>query len=113
VVTGGTSTRADQADQVVSLIQEQVRRFAEAGPTEEELAKAKNFLIGSYPLRMDTSARIANRLLGIKMDNLGIDYIDRRDDLIAAVTIDDVRRVARRLFGSGEFIIVRVGPPAS
>ncbi len=112
LVVGGTKTRADQADNVVALIEAEIARFASEGPTEEELAKAKGYLIGSYALRFTTSTRIAGQLLAIQLDNLGIDYIDRRKDLIAAVTVEDVRRVAKRLF-SGDMIIVRVGQAAS
>lgn len=109
----GTSTRADQAANVVALINSEVKRFAEEGPTEKELADAKSYLIGSYPLRFDNSSEIASNLLGIQLDNLGIDYVDKRNDLIAAVTIDDVRRVARQLFADGDRIVVSVGQPAS
>ena len=112
LVVGGTKTRADQADNVVALIEAEIARFASEGPTDEELAKAKGYLIGSYALRFTTSTRIASQLLAIQLDNLGIDYIDRRKDLIAAVTVDDVRRVAKRLF-SGDMIVVRVGQAAS
>ena len=112
LVVGGTKTRADQADNVVALIEAEIARFASEGPTEEELAKAKGYLIGSYALRFTTSTRIAGQLLAIQLDNLGIDYIDRRKDLIAAVTVEDVRRVAKRLF-SGDMIVVRVGQAAS
>ena len=112
LVVGGTKTRADQADNVVALIEAEIARFASEGPTEEELAKAKGYLIGSYALRFTTSTRIAGQLLAIQLDNLGIDYIDRRKDLIGAVTVDDVRRVAKRLF-SGDMIVVRVGQAAS
>lgn len=111
LVFAGTSTRADQADAVVKLVQEVVRDFAEKGPTEKELADAKSYLVGSYPLRFDTSSKIAGLLLSIQLDNLGIDYIEKRNDLIASVTIDDVRRVAKRLFG-GDMVVVRVGQPS-
>jgi len=80
--------------------------------TADELAEAKNYLIGSYALRFTTSTRIARQLLAIQLEELGIDYINRRNDLIAAVTIDDIRRVARRLF-SEDLTLVRVGQPAS
>ncbi|MEP0324337.1 M16 family metallopeptidase [Bauldia litoralis] len=108
----GTSTRADQADAVVELIEQEIRKFAETGPTEKELADAKDYLIGSYPLRFDTSRGIADQLLAIQLAGLDIDYINQRNDLIAAVTIEDVREAATRLF-TGERTIVRVGQPAS
>lgn len=112
LVVGGTRTRADQADAVTELIRAEVARFAEEGATEEELAKAKSYLIGSYALRFTTSNAIAAQLLSIQMDNLGIDYVNRRKDLIAAVTLDDVKRVAKRLF-SGDTLFIRVGQAAS
>lgn len=109
----GTSTRADQAGNVVALIGDEIRRFAEEGPTEAELAEAKSYMIGSYPLRFSTSMEIADQLLGIQMDDLGIDYVNKRNGLIEAVSIDDVRRVARRVFGGAAPTLVRVGAPAS
>jgi len=112
LIIGSTKTRADQADRVVDLIDSEVERFASEGVTADELAEAKNYLIGSYALRFTTSTRIARQLLAIQLEELGIDYINRRNDLIAAVTIDDIRRVARRLF-SEDLTLVRVGQPAS
>jgi zinc protease len=111
-IFGGTSTRADQADGVVTLIESEIKRFAGEGPTADELAKAKSFLIGSYALRFNTSTKIARQLLAIELDNLGIDYIDRRNALIAAVTLDEVRRVAKRIFSGDDLIVVRVGQKA-
>ena len=112
-IIGSTSTRADQAGSVVSLVKSEMDRFAADGPTAEELAKAKSYLIGSYALRFNTSTKIANQLLSIELNDLGIDYIDRRNALIAGVGLDDIRRVAKRLFGGSDLIVVRVGPPAT
>ena len=106
--SGGTRTRNAEADNVIALIREEIEKFAKDGPSEEELAAAKNYLIGSFALRFTTSGRIAGQLLSQQLDGLGIDYIDRRNDLVAAVTIEDVKRAAKRLF-SGDMIVVRVG----
>ena len=113
VVSGGTSTRADQSEAVIALIEDEIARFARDGPSEAELDRAKKYLIGSYPLRFVTSGGIAGQLLAMQTDGRPIDYIDQRNDLIAAVTIDDVRRAAQRLFGGAAFTIVKVGPPQS
>jgi zinc protease len=110
---GGTSTRADQADAVTALMIDEIRKFAEEGPTEQELAEAKSYLIGSYAIRFTTSTSIASQLLGLQMDDLGIDYPERRVALFEAVTIDDVKRVAKRLFDPDKLIEVRVGQAAS
>jgi zinc protease len=61
----------------------------------EELARAKAYLVGSFPLRMDTTAEVATLLLGVERLGLGLDYPARYRRGIEAVTADDVRRVAR------------------
>src|SRR6185295_579436 len=112
-IDGGTQTTAGQSEAVIDLVGKELARFGEEGPTAAELATAKAYLIGSYPMSFVSTDNIAGQLLAIQMDNLGIDYVDRRNDLIAAVTIDDVRRVAKRLFQAKNFTFVRVGPPES
>jgi zinc protease len=97
LMMGGVSTRNDRAAESLSVIEGEIARLAKEGPSEEELDKAKKYLIGSYALRFDTSGKIAGQLLQIQLDDLGIDFIHRRNDLVAAVTIADIRRVAARL----------------
>jgi len=112
VFFGSTATRADSADETVSLIQKEVRNLAENGPTADELAAAKAYLNSSFVLNLDTSAKVASLLLQLQLDHLGIDYIDTRKQKIAAVTLDDAKRVAKRLFGGGMLVTV-VGRPAA
>lgn len=107
---GSTSVRNDKAAESVAIISEEIRRMAAEGPTQDELNKAKSFLIGSYLLRFDTSAKIAAQILAFQLDNLGIDYIDKRNDLIKAITLEDTRRVAKRLLSAEPFFIL-VGRP--
>ena len=82
-----------------------------SGPTEDELDKAKKYLIGSYALNFDTSTKIAGQLVRIQVDDLGIDYMDRRNGLVAAVTPAEAARVAARLFGDGRLLVAVVGRP--
>jgi zinc protease len=110
VVIGGTATRAERTGDAIAIIEREFKRMAETGPTPEELAKAKSYLKGSYALSLDTSTKIAAQLVHIQNDNLGIDYISRRDGLIDAVTMEDARRVAKRLFGGGLLVTVAGRP---
>ncbi|MDI1347134.1 MAG: pitrilysin family protein [Pseudolabrys sp.] len=110
VVIGGTATRADRTGEALAIIEAETKRMADSGPTEDELAAAKSYLKGAYVLSLDTSAKIAAQLTQIQLDNLGIDYMQRRSAMIDAVTIDDARRVAKRLFGGGMLVTV-VGRP--
>lgn len=111
-VVGSYSTDNARAAEALALVEAEWRRMAQDGPTEAELADAKSFLTGSFPLTLDSSAAVARLLVSLQYDGLGIDYLQRRDALIAAVTLDDARRVARRLFGGPGLLTVIVGRPA-
>ncbi len=110
VVLGGTATRADRTADALAIVEAETKRMAENGPTAEELAAAKSFLKGAYALTLDTSPKIAGQLTQIQLDNLGIDYIQRRGAMIDAVTIEDAKRVARRLFSGGMLVTVAGRP---
>jgi len=108
---GGVSTRNDRAAETLEIIVAEIKRIATDGPTADELDKTKRFLIGSYPLRFDTSGKITANLLDIQIENLGIDYIDKRNALIEAVTIADIRRAARRFLAEVKLLVMLVGQP--
>ncbi|HLL27920.1 MAG TPA: pitrilysin family protein [Xanthobacteraceae bacterium] len=108
---GGVSTRNERAAETLDIIVAQINQIAAEGPSAEELEKAKRFLIGSYPLRFDTSGKITANLLDIQIENLGVDYIDKRNTLIEAVTADDIRRAARRFLAEVRLLVVLVGQP--
>jgi zinc protease len=110
LMIGSTATRADATGKTLEIIEHEIRRLAEEGPSEEEFIKAKTYLKGSFALGLDTSNRIAGQLVQMQLDNLGIDYIERRSGLIDAVTLADARRVAKRLLDNGLLITV-VGRP--
>ncbi len=108
---GGVGTQNDRVGEAITVIKEQFALAGKNGITEEELANAKTYLNGSFPLRLTSSGRIAGLLLAIQRQNLGIDYLDRRSGLINAVTMADIRRVAKRLLRPENLLIVVVGQP--
>ena len=110
VLIGGTGTRAEATGEAIKVIEDEFRLMAKEGPTAEEVSKAKTFLKGSFALGLDTSSKIANQLVQMQLDNLGIDYIERRPTLIDAVTLEDTKRVAKRLLDPGMLVTV-VGRP--
>ncbi|GAB4225931.1 MAG: pitrilysin family protein [Methyloligellaceae bacterium] len=111
IYVGAVATENRSVGKSVEVIEGELRRMAERGPTAEELKNAKRYLTGSYPLRFDTSSKIASQLLGVQLEDLGIDYIDTRNDKVNAVTLEDVRRVAKRLLKADGLIVVIVGKP--
>ena len=111
LVLGGVATQNGRVATTLELVRDEWRRMAEQGPSAEELDAAKTFLTGSYPLRFSSSGRISGMLVGIQLQHLGIDYFDRRNGFIEAVTLEDVRRVAARLYDPDGLSVVVVGRP--
>jgi zinc protease len=103
---GNTGTRADRAGETVDAIEKEIRRIAEDGPTQKELDEAKSYLKGSQMLALDTSSKLASAMLQYQLDGLPIDYIEKRNALVDAVTLDDARRAAQRLWGQGLLTVI-------
>lgn len=109
-LVAGTSTRAENRDEVIEIMRSAVADVANGAITQEELEKAKRFTIGSYAINnLDTSRKIAGVLVALQTEDLGIDYIEQREKLISNVTLEDVNRVAKRLL-SVEPAMVVVSP---
>ena len=105
-----TATRSDRAAETLGVIRDVVRKMAEDGPTAAELEAAKKYIVGAYAINnLDSSSAIASTLVDLQVDKLGIDYMQRRADLINAVTLDEVKASARKLL-SVEPAVMIVGP---
>ncbi len=112
MLLGGTSTKNERAGESLQVIEAQFRALSDDGPTEDELDKAKKFLIGSYALRFDTSTKIASQLVNIQLDGFEPSYLDERNARIDAVTMEDAKRAAKRLLGDGKLLVAVAGRPA-
>lgn len=111
LVMGGLGTANAQAGAALALVRSQWRRLAEEGVGAGELADAKTYLNGSFPLRLDSTGDVAAMLTAVQVNRLGIDYLDRRASLIDAVGAADVKRLARRLLDPDALTVVVVGDP--
>lgn len=111
VFVGAVATENQAVTTSLKVISDELERFATQGPTAEELANAKAYLTGAYALRFDTSNKIANQLLWLQIEDLGIDYIDKRNAMIEAVTLEDIKRVANKLIQADQLITTIVGNP--
>jgi zinc protease len=110
VMFGGTATRADRAGETIDLIESEIHRFADAGPSAAELADAKKYLNSAFLLNLDSSTKIAALLVQLQLDGFGTDYFSRRSIMIESVTLEDAQRVAKRLLDKGLLVTV-VGKP--
>jgi zinc protease len=108
---GGTTTKNERARESFDVAQAEIRDVALNGLGDEELEKGKTYLIGSYPLRFDTSAKIASQLIHIQLERRAPDWLVERNRQIAAVTAKSVKRAAQRAFGDGSLHTTVVGRP--
>jgi zinc protease len=106
IFIGNTGTRADRAGETVDAIEKEIRRIAEEGPTQKELDEAKSYLKGSQMLALDTSSKLAQALLQYQLDKLPIDYIEKRNTIVDAVTLEDAKKAAQRLWGQGLLTVI-------
>ena len=109
--SGGGQTKNESAGEFIENIRIEMQKFVEGGVTEQELADAKAYLIGSYPLGFDSNAKIASQMMSVRQENLGVDYFDRRNALIEAVTIEEVNAAAAKYLVPDRFNFVVVGEP--
>ena len=110
LLMGQAATANGRVAETVDVVREQWQKITE-GVTETELEEAKTYLTGSYPLRFDGNATIAGIMVGMQMEELPTDYINTRNDRIDAVTLDDIARVADRIYRPDDLHFVIVGEP--
>jgi zinc protease len=113
VFVGNVATKNEALGQSLQVIEDELKRIAAQGPADEELESARSYLTGAYALRFETSSSIANQLLWIQIEDLGIDYVNRRNILVDAVSMDDIKRVAKRLIEADRLITTIVGKPVT
>lgn len=111
LIVGQFASANDRVAEAISVVQAEWAKIAAEGVTGEELAEAKTYLTGAYPLRFDGNGTIARILVGMQMNGLTPDYITTRNDKVNAVTLEDVRRVAKRLYQPDNLRFVVVGQP--
>lgn len=108
---GATSTKNERAAEAIDVIRAEIDKLSADGIGEEELDKAKKYLMGSYALRFDTSRKIAGHLCSLQLDGYDVSRLDTRNRLIAAVTVGDAARTAKRLLGDGNLLVAIAGKP--
>jgi zinc protease len=111
LILGLAGTVNERAGETIAVIRDVWRAVAGEGVSAGELADAKTYLTGSFPLRFTSSGQIAAILVSMQLEDLGIDYLDRRNGLIEAVSLGDVNRLARELLAPPALAFAIAGNP--
>ena len=107
--TVGMQTRPDQARQAVDLIHEELRRFVQEGPTEEELVQAKTSLVNGFALRLDSNRKLLDNVAALAWNDLPLDYLDTWPRQVAAIGREQVRAALQRILQPDRMVTVVVG----
>lgn len=111
ILGGQVGTQNSRVGKSIELIRQEWARMRDEGVTEDELRDAKQYLTGSFPLRLDSTDGIARVLVAMQKHKLGIDYLDERNGYIEAITRADVKRVAGKVLTPEKLTFIVVGQP--
>lgn len=101
----------ENVERAIAAILDEVRRFTAEGPTDQELADARDFRTGSLVLGLETNDGIASTLLSIERFGLGLDFIDRYPAIIGSITAEQIVAAARRFLSTDAYVLSVAGPP--
>lgn len=105
----GLQTKRESTRRAVDSVRDELARFLAEGPSEAELAQARNNLIGSFPLRIDSNRKILDHLAMIGFYRLPLDWLETYSPRVAAVTRDDILRAFRARVRPEAMVTVIVG----
>jgi len=106
-----TSTKNENVPDMLKAIHDEFSKMRDQAIAQNELDDAKSYLLGSLPLSLTSTDKISGLMMSLMRDGLPIDYLDTRKEKIAALALDDISRVAKRLLSPQEFVTVLVGKP--
>jgi len=108
---GSFSTANETVPQAIDLVRAQFEWLANGGLTQEDLERIQTYLTGAYALRFDGNDSIAQILASMQFQGYPLNYVNIRNDLVRAITLDDIHRVSARLAQPDALQFVVVGQP--
>ena len=113
IILGNVQSDKGKILTAIDVTKEEMAKFAQAGATAKELADAKTYLTGSFPLTFDSNAKIARNLNGFQRSGLTADYVVQRNAMINAVTLAKVNEMAKKYYDPARLTVVIAGTPAA
>ncbi|MCK5262745.1 MAG: insulinase family protein [Gammaproteobacteria bacterium] len=109
----GLQTRADQADQAVSLLQSELEKYIAEGPADDELADSISNVVGSFPLNLDSNGKLMGYLAMIGFYDLPDDYLQKFVEHVESVSPADAKEAMARRIKTDKLVTVIVGDIAA
>jgi len=102
-------TKTETTNQAITGVLSEIKSIRDAPVSDQELTEAKSFLVGSFPLRLDSTAKLAQVLAQVEFYGLGFEYFSDYQKWIERVTKEDVQRVAKQHLDPKRYALVVVG----
>ncbi len=109
LLQGKFSSTADKYQEVEDILHREWNKFGQKGATEEEVESAKKYLLASYNLRFASVANLSEILLYMQKDNLGLDFLQNRNQNIKKISTEEVNKAAQKYFKPNGFVSVNIG----
>jgi len=109
LLKGGLGTRNEKLDEALDVLKAEFKKMQKNGITSDELNSAKSYLTGSFHIHLDSNQKLVDFISFIQLEELGIDFMAKRNNYINKVSLEDVNRVAKRLLNPEDLIITIVG----
>ena len=109
LLVGGFSTTPQNFEQMSKIFADEWQKMGNEGISNDELAAAKNYLINSYNLRFADIGTLSSILVSMQRENLGIDFLQKRNLYVEQVTLERVNQVAKQYFVSENLVMVNMG----
>lgn len=109
IFSGYAGTDSTKAQKSIRLIKDELLKMQQKGVTDQELADAQEYLINSFPLKMTKNENLVEFLSVMQTENLGIDFLQKRNDDVRSVTKEEILDVASRLLDVDKMTFVVVG----
>jgi zinc protease len=105
-----TFTKTGSTREVLDVALREVEKMRKKGPTPAELSKARTYLCGLFPLRLEANEPLAGGILDMRIHALGDDWLSRYRGRVMAVSPGEASELAARWFlPEGDQTIALVG----
>ncbi len=104
-------THPDKIETAIASVLAELRKIRDEGLTEDEVERAKRYLIGNFEIGLQTNGAHARQMSVDELMGLGYDHLERYPGEIQKVTREDVHRIAKKYFNLNAYALAVIRPP--
>ncbi|MBT5539998.1 MAG: insulinase family protein, partial [Alphaproteobacteria bacterium] len=111
LITGEIHTKNASVKKVTQIIRKEWKKLQDNGITQQELSEAKAYFLGNYPMNFTSLSKTSKHVLNLQLDHLPSTYPEDRETIIRNLKLEDINRVAKKLFNPNTLTFIVIGKP--